>query len=191
MSKRAHLHLIFGCLLLTGCGGRLYNVASLPSAPAPELTTGEAAGLNVGARALEGDEALERFSANLPMAGVIAVDVKLVNGTSGLVEVSRLQFDLKDRSSRSLKPLAPRAALKAVMKYYGDSIYTIAARQRTREDYDAVSLDKRAALAAQEERRGILFFQAPRGSTDLRGMALMITSGGTPMSIPVGPVGDQ
>jgi hypothetical protein len=186
MSKNGYLHAVLFCLLLTGCGGRLYNVASLPSAPAPEITTGEAAGLNVGAAALAGDEALERFSANLPLAGVIAVDVKLINRTSGLVEVDRLRFELKDRSGRGLKPLAPRAALKAVMKYYGNSFYAIAARQRTREDYDAVSLDKLVALAAQEERRGILFYQAPRGTTDVGGMALTITGGAAPMSVSVG-----
>ncbi len=186
MNKRACFHLLFGCLLLTGCGGRLYNVAPLPSTPAPEVTTGEAAGLKVGAVVIDGDEALERFSANLPLAGVIAVDVKLANRTGGLVEVDRLRFELQDRSGRSLRSLAPRAALKAVMKYYGNSFYTLAARQRTREDYDALALDKLVAMAAQEERRGMLFYETPRGTAEVSGMTLRITGGATAVSVPVG-----
>src|SRR5260221_21083 len=80
----------------SGCGGRLYNVAPLPASVPPDLPANDANGFNIAATALDGDQSLERFDANLPLARVIAVDVRLVNRTSAAVDASSLKFELRN-----------------------------------------------------------------------------------------------
>ena len=104
-----------------GCGGRLYNVAPLPSSAPPERPANNADGFAVNAKALDGDLSLERFSANLPLAGVIAIEVRLANRTPAAINTNSLKFELRNASGKLLKPLTPKNALKRVMKYYGNS----------------------------------------------------------------------
>src|SRR5262249_6480073 len=67
---------LVGALLFsfTACGGRLYKVSPLPTNAQPDVTTSNGNGLNVGAMALDGEQSYERFEANLPLAGVIAIE---------------------------------------------------------------------------------------------------------------------
>src|SRR5262245_52712 len=71
--------------VLAACGGRLYKVAPLPASVPPEISMGNGAGLDVGAVALDGERSYERFEANLPLAGVIAVDVRMINKSEATI----------------------------------------------------------------------------------------------------------
>ncbi|MGH9842965.1 MAG: hypothetical protein ACREEM_29865, partial [Blastocatellia bacterium] len=184
------------CLFASAaCGGRLYKVAPLPAAgPAgssgpPEISSnnasGNTGGLNVGAVALEGDSALERFDANLPLAGVVAVDVRLENGAPEAHDPAKFKFELRDATGKALKSLTPKKALGAVMKYNGNRFYTLAARQKTRDDYESVALKLAGGIAPREERRGILFFQTDRNTTNLDGLTLSIKGAAAPVSVSV------
>ncbi len=181
--------LIFGfvltVLLITccGCGGRLYNVAPLPSTAPTLPPANKTNSFNIGAKVLDGDLSLERFDANLPLAGVIAVDVQLANQTSAAINSALLKFELRNAGGKPLKPLTPKNALKRVMRFYGNSFYRIDARQRTIESYEATGLPLASAISAQEERRGILFFETGRGTTKLDGLTLSISGGTSPISI--------
>src|SRR5262249_8663151 len=98
--------------VLPACSGRLYKVAPFPGGAPPVISADNAAGLSVGAFALESDSALERFDANLPLAGVIAVDVWLINKSAGSFDSSQLKFELLDAAGKNLKPLQPKKALE-------------------------------------------------------------------------------
>ena len=97
---------IFFCFpLWAACGGQLYKVAPLPASRPPEISanspigsptgspTGKLTGLSIGAAVLDGDRSLEQFEANLPMAGVIAVDIRLSNLSSEKIDLSTLRFE--------------------------------------------------------------------------------------------------
>lgn len=170
-------------IVCCACGGRLYNVTPLPATTTPLPPTNSSTGFNISAKALDGDLSLERFDANLPLAGVIAVDVQLANQTSATVNSASLKFELRDANGKPLKPLTPKNALKRVMRFYGNSVYRIDARQRTIESYEATGLPLASAISSQEERRGVLFFETGRGTIRLDGLTLSISGGTSPMSI--------
>ena len=175
----------FCVVAFSGCGGRLYNVASLPSSAPPDLPANDANGFNIAATALDGDQSLERFDANLLLAGVIAVDVRLVNRTSAAVDAASLGFGLRNTGGKSLKPIAPKQALKRVMKFYGNALYRLDARQATIESYNAVALPLGSPIAPQEERRGLLFFEAPRNAAKPDGLTLFAAGATPPINVKV------
>ncbi len=172
-------------ICLCGCGGQLYNVAPLPS-PAPDnVPTNSATGFNLSAKAIEGDQSLERFDANLPLAGVIAIEVWLANRTPAAINAASLKLELRDAGGKAFRAIAPKKALKRVMQFYGDSFYRIDARQRTIESYNAMALPLGSAIAPQEERRGLLFFEAPRNTTRLDGLTLSAAGANPPVSVKI------
>jgi hypothetical protein len=183
MSNRKTLIGINGlCLIMiAGCGGQLYKVAPLPMSRAPEISTGNAMGLNIGATALDGERSVEQFEANLPLAGVIAVDVNLVNQSSGLISAKRLRFDLNDQ--KGFKQIQPKKALSKVIDYYGDSFYRVDARKRTQENYEAIALKLDGIMAPGDARRGILFYEAD--VKNIGELILTVTGAGAPVTVNV------
>lgn len=168
--------------LFVSCGGKLYDVAPLPGR-APVLTAGDPDGLRIGARALDSDGAFEAFSANLPLAGVMAVEVDLSNNSSAAVKMKKLKFELSGGSGEKFKRISSKKALSRVMDYYGVSFYRKDARARTREDYNAVELKTDGELNPQEERRGYVFFRIPAETDIPSPLVLNIKGSGEPIRI--------
>lgn len=171
--------------ILSGCGGQLYNVTPLPSSTPPDLPANNANGFNIAASVLDGDQSLERFEANLPMAGIIAVDVRLINQTAAAVDPGSLKFELRTAGGKSFKPIAPKRALKRVMTFYGDRFYRLDARQSTIESYTALALPLGSPIALQEERRGLLFFEVQRNAIPLDGLTLFAAGAKPPIGVKV------
>ena len=176
---------MLGSLLpvVAACGGRLYKVAPLPSIAPPEISTTKGAGLDIGAVALDGERSYERFEANLPLAGVIAVDVRMVNKSEAAVTTDSLRFELRDASGARLKRLTPKKALGVVMKYYGDRFYAKIAYRRTLEDYESVAIKQGAAIEPEREIRGIVFFQTRRETTNVDGFILSVAGLNAPVDV--------
>jgi hypothetical protein len=168
--------------VLVACGGRLYKVAPLPASAPPEISMGKG-GLDVGAAALDGERSYERFEANLPLAGVIAVDVRLVNNSEATIMTNSLRFELRDPSGAELKRIAPKKALSAVMKYYGDKFYAKVAYRRTLEDYESVALKQGSAIEPEHEIRGIVFFQTKRETAGVDGLILSVAGLSAPVNV--------
>ena len=168
--------------VIAACGGRLYKVAPLPASVPPEISMGKG-GLDVGAAALDGEQSYERFEANLPLAGVIAVDVRLVNNSEATIMTNSLRFELRDPSGAELKRIAPKKALSAVMKYYGDRFYAKVAYRRTLEDYESVALKQGSAIEPEREIRGIVFFQTKRETADVDGLILSVAGLSAPVNV--------
>src|SRR5262245_58909753 len=168
---------------LAACGGRLYKVAPLPTSVPPEISMGNGGGLEIGAVALDGERSYERFEANLPLAGVIAVDVKLINKSEATIMTDSLKFELRNASGAALKRIAPKKALGVVMKYYGDRFYAKIAYQRTLDDYQSVALKRGSAVEPESEIRGIVFFQTKRGTTSVDGLILSVAGLAAPVNV--------
>ena len=168
--------------VLAACGGRLYKVAPLPASAPPEISMGKG-GLDVGAAALDGERSYDRFEANLPLAGVIAVDVRLVNNSEATIMTNSLRFELRDPSGAELKRIAPKKALSAVMKYYGDKFYAKVAYRRTLEDYESVALKQGSAIEPEHEIRGIVFFQTKRETAGVDGLILSVAGLSAPVNV--------
>jgi hypothetical protein len=168
--------------VLAACGGRLYKVAPLPASAPPEISMGKG-GLDVGAAALDGERSYERFEANLPLAGVIAVDVRLVNNSEATIMTNSLRFELRDPTGAELKRIAPKKALSVVMKYYGDKFYAKAAYRRTLEDYESVALKKGSVIEPEREIRGIVFFQTKSETAGVDGLILSVAGLSAPVNV--------
>ena len=163
-------------LWLVGCGGALYRVAPLPADPAlPSHLLGESEGsgrLQVGVAYYDGDESLRQFEANLPLAGVLAVEVHLLNRGEESADLRAMKIEARGtRGERSspLPPLAGDKALRRVMRAYGNRLYTIESHRVTLARYREIELLLTGELSPGEERRGVLFFaiapQAPLEET--------------------------
>lgn len=185
MTKTFYTFFIATALALSGCGGQLYQVAAPPKA-APPLAPAES-GFVAAAKALTGDEAMEQFDANLLLAGLVAIDVRLVNHTAEPIQLNALRWELKDNSGTIFKLLTPKQALARVMSYYGNRLYQPAAYQRALEKYETLALpvlpSSNAAIAPQEERRGFVFFETKYEATDVAGLTLTIIGQASPLSL--------
>lgn len=191
LQNKSH-HIIFllmSCALwLSGCGSRLYNVASRPVALPAESTMSAAAGFNITASAFtEDDLAWEQFGANLPLAGIVAVRVNLANNTASSVNLKRLKFELRDPEGKRFKQLAPKKVIKKLLKFQGTRIYGLEAYRNTRADYEALALPVNDPLATQQQRSGLLFFETKRDVQAVPSMRLEIKAseitGKTPLII--------
>jgi hypothetical protein len=172
------------CLLLcAGCSGQLYQVAPLPANAPPVIATGSALGIGIGAIIFDEDKSVEQFEANLPLAGIIPVDVAIANQASQALNAKKLGFELTDAAGGRFKQISARKALGKVMSFYGDSFYRLDARQRTRESYEAVALKLDTALAPQEERHGFIFFETKNRPVDRNGLSLSVKGAGSPISV--------
>jgi hypothetical protein len=185
MRQRSTVIVLIGSLLpvLAACGGRLYKVAPLPSSAPPEISATKDGSLDIGAVALDGERSYERFEANLPLAGVIAVDLRMVNKSEATIMTNSLKFELRNADGAALKRLTPKKALGAVMKYYGDKFYAKVAYRRTLEDYETVALKQSAAIEPEAEIRGIVFFQTKRETTGIDGFILSVAGLATPVNV--------
>lgn len=169
--------------VLAACGGRLYKVAPLPTSAPPEISMGNGGGLDIGAVALDGELSYERFEANLPLAGVIAVDVRIINRSEETIMTNSLEFELRNASGAELKRIDPKKALDAVMKYYGDKFYAKVSYRRTLEDYESVAIKKGRAVEPEGELRGIIFFQTKRETTSVAGLILSVAGLTAPVNV--------
>src|SRR5262245_55922010 len=184
LHRTTALTVLFASFLpgLAACGGRLYKVAPLPASVPPVISMGNGGGLDVGAVALDGALSYQRFEANLPLAGVIAARCKAIHKSEATIMADSLRFELRNPSGAALKRIAPKKALGAVMKYYGDKFYAKVAYQRTLEDYESVALKQGGAIEPEREIRGIVFFQTKRETTSIDGMILSVAGLNDPVN---------
>ena len=168
---------------LSACSVPLYKVAPIPkNAPLESGQTATTNALEITAAALlDDDKAFERFETNLLLAGILAVDVKLVNRAS--TATKSLTFTLQDATGKRYSQLDAKKQLKQVMKFEGVRLYPIAGREQTLEQLQALALPKKLVLAAQEERRGVLFFHTKQDVAQLQGLVLVVKGGAQPLTL--------
>ncbi len=170
-------------LVFCACAGPLYTVAPLPKSPPAAMAGSATGGLDVSARGLSDELAMAQFDANLPLAGLIAVEIRLTNRTGTAIAGSSLRLSLSDSTGKAMKPIAPKKALGRVMKYYGVTLYGKEAYARTLESYEAIALRLDQNLSPSDGIMGIVFFDVRTPVVDLAGYRLQIEGGPAPISL--------
>jgi hypothetical protein len=177
--------IIIGLWLCSGCSVPLYKVAPVPkNAPivAGQMVTADSLEITASAL-LDDDQAFERFEANLLLAGIVVVDLKLLNRANTATKM--LSFELQDATGKKFSLLKPDKQLKQVMKFEGVRLYPIEGKRQTLEQIEALALPKKLTLAAQEEKRGVLFFHAKQDVAQLRGLVLIVKGTPQPLRLPL------
>ncbi len=159
--------LIFGLmgvmltLSLGGCG-KPFNVQPKPQVtPANYQVSGEANGVSVDAEAFTDEDKLyDTFEANLILAGVLPVRLRLTNTQTDNIELKKARFTVKSQN-QIYKAIDAKSAYKRLMKYYSISIYNKAGYKESRDDFSAYEINLKNRLAANEKREGLMFFAVP------------------------------
>ena len=175
-------------LSLVGCG-QLYRVKPLPSPVQGgrlESTASSSLGeLGIEATALDGDRSLEQFDGNLPMAGVLAVEVHLINRSASELNLATINFALLDGEGGTCPELQPEQALNRVMKFYGNRIYQIEAHRETVESYRRLALPRVGELQAGRAGQGIIFYAIPAQGRLDSGFSFRVMRGGASTSLAI------
>ncbi|MEP7274502.1 MAG: hypothetical protein ABI882_23630 [Acidobacteriota bacterium] len=174
---------VFLLIVLSSCAAPLYTVAPIPRSPPSERVTATTGALEVTALAFDDERAIERFDANLPLAGLIAVEVRLNNQGSSPIAATSLRISLLDSSGKSLRSIPPKKALSRVMKYYGVRLYGKEGYARTVASYEAIGLNLEGEISPSSERSGILFFEHKAPVTSMAGYRLSIEGGPSSISL--------
>lgn len=158
------------------CGGSLYKVKPAVQAPGlpPTMGTASAGGLRLHAAPLVADEESQTlFEANLPLAGLLPVRVELTNESGAPLSFKRIRFRLRDQSGKEWKYRTPHQTASRILEANAITLYNPNSREAFETALTAHSLDLQTPLAANEPRRGLIFFQtlrkepveSPRGLT--------------------------
>ena len=152
-------------LLTLGCSGSLYKVK-----PASELARlpDNAATANLGAisfRAaplLTDEESQELFEANLQLAGLLPIRVEIIHNSGAPIDLTKVNFRMKDATGAEWKSLSARKALSRILKANDVYAYNPTARKTFEKEFGAYELNLKQPLTRSERRRGgFLFFQSP------------------------------
>lgn len=179
--RKLALLVLCGCLS-SACGGPLYKVAT-PAKVAPPPMPAQAGELALTAQVLTSDQTLLQFDANLPLAGLVVVDVHLVNQTTAPLALETLQWNLTDSEATIFKLLPPKKALRQVMGFYGNRLFNPRAYEQTHADYTTLAFPLSGALEPQQLRRGFLFFASKYETTSATNLTLSLSGSGTPLQL--------
>jgi hypothetical protein len=152
---------VFG--LLTGCGGRPFNVKPRPSlSKADYRTSGQINGVGIQADAITDEDYLfEIFDANLIQAGIYPVRIRMTNTGAGALEMKRTKFGIKSADGKRFQMAEAGRAYKRLISYYELQLYSKNGYKRSLNDFKSYALDTGSALGPGDSRDGILFFLLP------------------------------
>jgi len=164
---------------LAGCGGKPFNVKTRPDPPQTQITGGaraESNGVTILAEAVTDEDYLyETFDANLILAGILPVLVKLTNGGEGTVGLKKAKFEIKNAAGRWFEDMDAKRAYKQLISYYGVSIYSKPGYRESRADFSSYALEFEEPLGSGQSRQGMIFFRVPGETVRANGLTLSIS----------------
>ena len=164
---------------LAGCGGKPFKVKPRPDPPQTQITGGaraESNGVIILAEAVTDEDFLyETFDANLILAGILPVRVKLTNGGEGTVELKKAKFEIRDAAGRRFEDMDAKRAFKQLISYYGVSIYTKPGYRESRADFSTYALEFDTPLGSGQSRQGMVFFRVPGETVRANGLTLSVS----------------
>jgi hypothetical protein len=174
-SSIAFLTFCLPLVMLTGCGGKPFNVKTQVALPAiTDAPVGELQGIRMQAAAVRDEDFLiATFDANLILAGILPVNVTITNRTAQPIDLRKARFEVRAIDGHSYKAAEAKRAFKRLIKYYEISTYSKPAYKESQEDFAAYALDTIRPLAMGESRQGMLFFIVPDGMAQASGFKLI------------------
>jgi len=152
--------IIIVVVVMSGCG-KPFNVKPRTELPRAEYTaTATTDQITVQAKPITDENFLyETFDANLILAGVLPVRVRLTNPAEETLNLAKARFAIRaGNTGRAFKSVAARQAFKRVISYYEISTYNKAGFKESLDDFSAYALDTERPLTGRESREGLLFF---------------------------------
>ncbi|MDT4967583.1 MAG: hypothetical protein QOJ64_2320 [Acidobacteriota bacterium] len=178
------LALVLLCALY-GCGGSLYKVKPKIDAPITEGKDAAAAGFKIRAVPLLTDEeSQELFEANLPLGGLLPVRLEISNQSGAPLSFKKLRFRLRD-NDLVWKAVSPKQVVSRVLKDNAIYLYNPNSRKAFEEAVRQHSFDLEQSLDAAQQRRGLIFFQAPKKQQVASPRGLVLTIEGLPQPVEV------
>ena len=178
-------------LLTTSCAGSLFKVKPVVELPplAGDVKSVSGGGVTVRvAPVLSDEESQELFEANLPLAGILSVQLELVFDSGVAVETRKVRFRLKDGEGREWKLLAPKAAVSRILKANDVYAYNPTSRKQFEQDFTAYGIDLKSPLSNAERRhQGFVFFETPKKEpvASPKGLVLSVDGLPQPVAIPL------
>ena len=173
-------------LLFAGCGGTLYKVKPRVDAPMTGSREASAGGFQVRAVPLLTDEeSQELFEANLPLAGLLPVQVEMSNDSGAQLSFKRVRFQLHDGEGRVWKMRTAKQAVSRILDSDEVYLYNPNSRKKFEEEVGAHTFDLTAPLEAGQQRRGLIFFQTPKKEQVASPSHLVLTIEGLPQPVAV------
>jgi hypothetical protein len=163
---------------VSACGGKPFNIKPRITLPNSTFNAeGQANGVVVQAAAVTDEDFLyDTFDANLILAGVYPVRVKLTNRGKQAVELNKARFEIvAAEGAERFKATDPRKAYKRLISFYGVSMYNKNAYKESQRDFTLYALDMQGRLPPGEWRDGILFFLVPN-EVAIQGGLTLVTS---------------
>ena len=143
----------------------------------PDYEAASAAGkvLLNGVALTDEDFLYESFNANLILAGVLPVRLRVTNNGGSEIRVRRNWFEIR-AVGRSLKSIEAERAFKRLLSFYGVKVYNKLGYKQSKEAFMSYELDLGEPLKPGSNREGIIFFEArPRLE---QGAALVLVAKG-------------
>jgi hypothetical protein len=167
-SRPAMLALGLLIVLFTTACGKPFNVKPKPAVIDSKATAsvtltaeGESQGVLIKATAITDEDYLyDTFEANLILAGVLPVQLKLTNNGTSAAELSRSKLEIRAQN-KVYKRLDSQKAYKRLMSFYDISIYNKHGHKESRDDFNTHAFDLKKPLAAGESREGLIYFAVP------------------------------
>lgn len=176
-ASRPAVYAVIGLILIlsAGCGSKPFDVKTEVTFPAiANAPVAETASLSLQAAAVRNEDLLlETFDANLILAGILPVSIKLTNRTAQPVDLRKSRFELRTMEGHSYKSAEANRAFKRLIKYYEISTYSKPAYKKSQEDFASYALDITSPLAMGESRQGMLFFILPDRLVQAAGLKLI------------------
>lgn len=167
-------------IFTTSCGGSLFKVK--PAIELPPLSgnvkTASAGGVSVRlAPLLSDEESQDLFEANLPLGGILPVQLELVFESGVPVETKQVRFRLRDAERHEWKLLTPKQAIGRILKANDVYVYNPNSRKQFEKEFSAYAIDLKSPLSDSDRRhRGFIFFETPKNKPieSPRGLVLTI-----------------
>ena len=176
-------------LLTTSCAGSLFKVKPVVELPplAGDVKSASGGGVTVRvAPVLSDEESQELFEANLPLAGILSVQLELVFDSGVAVETRKVRFRLKDGEGREWKLLAPKAAVSRILKANDVYAYNPTSRKQFEQDFTAYGIDLKSPLSNAERRhQGFVFFETPKKEPVASPKDLVLSVDGLPQPVAI------
>lgn len=170
LKKFIPLSLIF--LLGLACGP-VFQVKPRPTVDLPEINNKTAnSNFILEAAILSEDKAVEIFDANLFLAGIIPLEVKLTNQIQNSVKFSEKDFTLLDSQGRSFRCIKDKDVINKLLDYYKIKAYNPYSHDKLKENFFTYSLSLKESFSPNETRQGLLYFKMGKEKTLGQGLKL-------------------